>query len=1095
MRGTLQNRPQTIYDWGDEHALTDVLYKKAFRPQKCEKKCMGSAMDHMGEGSNKPMSLEKKLTQAEEFLADYYQDGEHHDQPMVGEEERREEVKQELEAKGYYKLTKDELVWGARTAWRNAPRCPARVIWKKLIVFDCRQLTDTDMMFMAICRHLEVALNGGNIQPAITIFRERRPGLPDLRVWNKLIIGFAGYEQEDGSIVGDPSGVELTKVAESLGWRGPGGRFDILPWILSGEDGEPKLYYIPQKFLDELPLTVHITHPTIPAIGEMDLHWLSLPGVANMMAEIGGLQFTAAPFAGWYQGTEVASRDFLDVQRYNLMEPLGQAMNLDMSSNTTLWKDVVALELNRAVLESYKNAKISIVDHYTQAEQFMEHMAAEYKTRGGCPADWVWLVPPMSGSLVPTYHQEMLRYNLSPSYEYQEKPWMAYFKRKKRISFKTISWTMLLGKSIFNRLIKQRKKVTILYGTETGQSKRFANQALNLFMSIYRCTLIPLDHENLYENIRSSDINIFISSTFGSGEAPTMAEAFRQELIRLVKDHKAGKEYEITPIPSSPTADWFRNLHFTVFGLGSSAYVDLAAFGTFIDSALGILGGHRLTALGIGDELKNQKASFQTWLTKTFQAAIKLHHIQVSEEKMETILKSMNAVKDYKWDVRHSSKTESVNNALASLHNQEVFDLALLKRSRLHKEPGEPNTLLLDFSFTGSNEDKIPYEAGDHLGLYPSNRAVDVAFLRERLLDLPSLTDPLLLLESTNGRVWREAEDFPKLLLFDDLLNHVVDLSRLPSQDVLRMMLKNASAKKDQEQLKVLVSDPDEYEAWSSKCNSFCDTLREFPSVHLPSAEVMGVVPSIQSRLYSIASASEQDRVSLLVGVVEEGGSKEGRKGSKDELRKGSNEVGPPWKGLCTGQLLSAEIGHKLPAFFRSSSFKLPQDPTKPVIMIAAGSGIAPFRSFWQERLRQAEAGLSLGPMILIFGCRRESMDLLRKETDKLGDDEDGWLTGCLPNRGPRLQFTRLTALSRQERRPAQYVQDIVEENGELVHKLWIEAKGSVYVCGKVAMARGVQERLEAVVAQVGNIGEEKAQARMAECRAEGRYQEDIFTA
>ena len=83
-------------------------------------------------------------------------------------------------------------------------------------------------------------------------------------------------------------------------------------------------------------------------------------------------------------------------------------------------------------------------------------------------------------------------------------------------------------------LVKQRKKVTILYGTETGQSKRFANQALNLFMSIYRCTLVPLDHENLYENIRSSDINIFISSTFGSGEAPTMAEAFRQELMRLV---------------------------------------------------------------------------------------------------------------------------------------------------------------------------------------------------------------------------------------------------------------------------------------------------------------------------------------------------------------------------------------------------------------------------------------------------------------------------------------------------------------------------------------------------------------------------------
>ena len=166
-RGDTRFSAELTYDWGDEHALTDVLYKKAFRPQKCQKKCMGSAMDHLGEGSNKPMALEMKLTQAKEFLADYYKDSEHHEQPLKGEEERWEMVKQELEAHGFYKLTRDELVWGARTAWRNAPRCPARVMWKKLIVFDCRQLTDTDLMFMAICRHLEVSLqlrlNGGNI--------------------------------------------------------------------------------------------------------------------------------------------------------------------------------------------------------------------------------------------------------------------------------------------------------------------------------------------------------------------------------------------------------------------------------------------------------------------------------------------------------------------------------------------------------------------------------------------------------------------------------------------------------------------------------------------------------------------------------------------------------------------------------------------------------------------------------------------------------------------------------------------------------------------------------------------------------------------
>ena len=126
-----------------------------------------------------------------------------------------------------------------------------------------------------------------------------------MRVWNGLVISFAGYQQEDGSVVGDPGGVDITKVAESLGWRGPGGRFDLLPWVLSGEDGLPKLYNIPQRFIDDLPLTVHITHPTIKAIGDMGLHWFTLPGVASMMADIGGVQFTAAPFAGWYQVTEI----------------------------------------------------------------------------------------------------------------------------------------------------------------------------------------------------------------------------------------------------------------------------------------------------------------------------------------------------------------------------------------------------------------------------------------------------------------------------------------------------------------------------------------------------------------------------------------------------------------------------------------------------------------------------------------------------------------------------------------------------------------------------------------------------------------------
>ena len=73
-----------------------------------------------------------------------------------------------------------------------------------------------------------------------------------------------------------------------------------------------------------------------------------------------------------------------------------------------------------------------------------------------------------------------------------------------------------------------------------------------------------------------------------------------------------------------------------------------------------------------------------------------------------------------------------------------------------------------------------------------------------------------------------------------------------------------------------------------------------------------------------------------------------------------------------------------MPAFFRTAAnFKLPDDSRNPVIMIAAGSGIAPFRGFWQYRQQQARAGAKVGFTLLIYGCRMESMDLLRDETSK----------------------------------------------------------------------------------------------------------------
>ena len=86
----------------------------------------------------------------------------------------------------------------------------------------------------------------------------------------------------------------------------------------------------------------------------MGLKWYALPVVSIMALDCGGLQFTAIPFNGWYMGSEIGSRDICDPNRYNLIEPIGKKMGLETNRASSLWKDRVLVEVNRAVLHSFQ---------------------------------------------------------------------------------------------------------------------------------------------------------------------------------------------------------------------------------------------------------------------------------------------------------------------------------------------------------------------------------------------------------------------------------------------------------------------------------------------------------------------------------------------------------------------------------------------------------------------------------------------------------------------------------------------------------------------------------------------------------------------
>lgn len=136
-------------------------------------------------------------------------------------------------------------------------------------------------------------------------------------------------------------------------------------------------------------------------------------------------------------------------------------MNLDTRTPVTLWKDRALVEVNLAVLHSFQKLNITIVDHHTASESFMKHMENEQRLRNGCPADWVWIVPPLSGSATPVYHQEMALYFLKPSYDYQ----VNIMRRKTAsIPFKFLFLTLFIRISFFNIILRKINFILLILG-------------------------------------------------------------------------------------------------------------------------------------------------------------------------------------------------------------------------------------------------------------------------------------------------------------------------------------------------------------------------------------------------------------------------------------------------------------------------------------------------------------------------------------------------------------------------------------------------------------------------------------------------------
>lgn len=358
------------------------------------------------------ISASERKEEARAFL------GAFHDTRAAGRDQRQArwaEARRQIGRTGTYVHTPEELAYGARLAWRNNGRCIGRLFWESLDVVDCRHITDPEAMQAQILRHLHDAYGDGRLRSVISIFAPATGSILPAWIESPQIAQYACHQLADGTFLGDRQNVEATRIALSMGWTAPAtpGRFDLLPYLMRDAADRRHLCRLPEGAVRE----VTIAHPQHSALSALGLKWYAVPLVSDMILAIGGIDYPCAPFNGFYMGTEIASRNFADARRYDLLADVARALDLPMeASGPGLWRDTALTELNRAVLHSFRTAGVTMVDHHTASDQFMTFHAREQAQGRRVAADWRWVVPPQAAPACEVFHLRMRNFHPVPNF-------------------------------------------------------------------------------------------------------------------------------------------------------------------------------------------------------------------------------------------------------------------------------------------------------------------------------------------------------------------------------------------------------------------------------------------------------------------------------------------------------------------------------------------------------------------------------------------------------------------------------------------------------------------------------------------------------
>lgn len=557
-------------------------------------------------------------------------------------------------------------------------------------------------------------------------------------------------------------------------------------------------------------------------------------------------------------------------------------------------------------------------------------------------------------------------------------------------------------------------------------------------------------------------------ATYGEGEPPDNAREF----------------WDWLNLESHPP-NLLANLEYTVFGLGNRQYKIYQATARDLDKRLLSLGAKCIFPRGEGDADSTLEEDWEDWSSKLLPMLGQTYNPGgIQEERIEKQLELVVYTQQQlatgltiafrlstlppgftspfelafpdpslSSDMRPTQKYPFMARVRV---NRELLNTTLTNRSTRH----------IEFEIQGAN---ITYEAGDHLGVFAANPESRIrAYIQQLRLTEDKLNQVVQL-----RSIERRNLILPKKMTLRTVFKYFLDLGSAPRKQFLKGMALYASDPAERKRLELLGSNSEEgKEAFKDfvRHNGLTplDILQQFPSLNPPLDHFIELMTTIKPRYYSIASSSQlfPNAIHIVVAVM--------------NFECPSGRIS---HGLCSNFLCSLNEGEYAPIFVRKSKFHLPEDLSKPVIMVGPGTGLAPFVGFVQQKQAMRDSIPSFGEMHLYFGCRRRDEDFLFGEELQQAE-KDGVLTNL------QVAFSREQADGQKV-----YVQHLLGRNSAVIWDC-LKRNAYFYVCGDAKhMAKDVDRQLVEICATEGSMSVEEATQFVEQLMSDGRYLRDVWSA